>query len=64
VHVSSEGRTPREINFAGPNADFLLVANQDSDTILTFAVDAKTGALVKRQTIACPTPVCLLELPL
>ena len=36
------------------------MANQDSSTILSFAIDQKTGALAKRHQVACPTPVCLL----
>ena len=56
MHVTTGGRTPREIALVG--SDLLLVANQDSSTILSFAIDQKTGALAK----TCPTPVCLLTL--
>mmetsp|Transcript_8424 Transcript_8424/g.25176 ORF Transcript_8424/g.25176 Transcript_8424/m.25176 type:complete len:421 (+) Transcript_8424:1230-2492(+) len=62
VHLSTGGRTPREIAFAGPNAELLLVANQDTNSILSFAVDGATGALERRHRVSCPTPVCLLDL--
>ncbi|CAH0367703.1 unnamed protein product [Pelagomonas calceolata] len=60
MHVTTGGRTPREIALVG--SDLLLVANQDSSTILSFAIDQKTGALAKKHQVACPTPVCLLTL--
>ena len=59
-HVTTGGRTPREIALVG--SEMLLVANQDSSTILSFAIDQKTGALAKKHEVACPTPVCLLTL--
>lgn len=62
MHLSTGGRTPREIAFAGPNAELLLVANQDTNSILSFAVDGATGALERRHRVSCPTPVCLLDL--
>jgi len=64
VYLNSCGRTPREIAFAGPNAELLLVANQDTNTILSFACDPETGALTKRHQVTCKTPVCLLDLDL
>ena len=62
VHLSSGGLTPRELSFAGPNAELLLVANQDDNAITAYAVDADSGALSKRGATRCPTPVCLLDL--
>jgi 6-phosphogluconolactonase (cycloisomerase 2 family) len=62
VHLATGGITPRDVNFAGPNADFLLVANQDSNTIVAFRVDPDSGALTKAHSVRCPTPVCLLDL--
>lgn len=60
THMSTGGRTPRDIALAGP--ELLLVANQDTNSILSFAIDAATGALAKRHQVSCPTPVCMLAL--
>jgi 6-phosphogluconolactonase len=59
-----QGKTPR--NFAiDPTGNFLLVANQNSDEIVVFKRDTKTGALhdtgIKTSVGA---PVCLLFSPL
>jgi 6-phosphogluconolactonase len=56
-HVSTQGRTPR--NFAiDPDGEFLLAANQDSDSIVSFRI--KGGALEPTgQVTAVPTPVCI-----
>jgi 6-phosphogluconolactonase len=57
-HQPTLGRTPR--NFAiDPAGTFLLVGNQDSDTIVTFRVDQATGTLEHVSTTDVPTPVCL-----
>ncbi len=59
-HRGTEGATPR--NFAiSPDGRFLLVANQDSSTIVTMPLDPESG--IPGPTIAVtetPTPVCLL----
>ena len=58
-HRSTEGRTPR--NFAlTPDGRLLLVADQDSDTIVVMPIDKETGTL--GATIAVnpvPTPACI-----
>ena len=53
------GKTPR--NFViDPSGTFLLVANQDSDNVVTFKIDKKTGQLIETGiTTDVPTPVCL-----
>lgn len=53
------GKTPR--NFViDPSGTFLLVANQDSDNIVTFRIDPETGILHETGIITkVPTPVCL-----
>ena len=58
-HRSTEGRTPR--NFAiAPDGRFLLVANQDSDSVVTMPIDQATGILGAAVAVAdVPTPVCL-----
>lgn len=53
------GAHPR--NFAlTPDNQFLLVANQDTDNIVSFKRDAKTGKLILVDEISAPTPVCIL----
>jgi 6-phosphogluconolactonase len=43
-----------------PTGRFLLVANQDGDSILVFRIDAKTGALeATGGTVDVPKPVCV-----
>ena len=58
-HQSTQGQNPR--NFAiTPAGDYLLAENQDSDTIVTFAIDGKTGGLRPAGPVAdAPMPVCL-----
>ena len=58
-HQSTLGEAPR--NFViDPTGTFLLAANQDTDTIVTFRIDLETGALEPTGHVATvPTPVCL-----
>lgn len=58
-HVSTRGKTPR--NFAiDPTGQFLVAANQDSDTLVTFRIDQHTGKLSDPVHIAdVPSPVCV-----
>ena len=58
-HQSTLGKTPRNFSF-DPSGNFLLVANQNSDEIVIFKVDKKTGLLTDTQKrIAVGKPVCL-----
>jgi 6-phosphogluconolactonase len=58
-HQSSLGKTPRNFNF-DPSGNFLLVANQNSDEIVIFKIDRKTGLLNDTgKKIQIPKPVCL-----
>jgi 6-phosphogluconolactonase len=58
-HVPVHGRTPRDFTL-DPTGRFLLVANQDSDNIVTFRLDLQTGLPLEiAQSMAIPTPVCL-----
>lgn len=56
---SVKGKTPR--NFViDPTGKWLLVANQDSNTLVIFRIDPKMGVLVDSGIeIKIPTPVCL-----
>jgi 6-phosphogluconolactonase len=63
LHLKNEyptmGKTPR--NFAiDPTGKFLLAANQASNNIVTFRIDANTGALTPTgDTVETPAPVCI-----
>lgn len=58
-HVSTQGRKPRGFNLE-PSGDWLLAANQDSDTILAFRRDQETGMLTPAGApTASPTPVVI-----
>jgi 6-phosphogluconolactonase len=58
-HVSTEGKWPR--NFViDPTGRFLLVANQHTDNVVVFRIDAQTGRLTPTGNGAqIPVPVCL-----
>jgi 6-phosphogluconolactonase len=57
--VSTKGKHPR--NFViDPGGHFLLAANQDSDNIVIFTIDAASGLLkATSNEISIPNPVCL-----
>ena len=58
-HQSTLGKTPRNFNF-DPSGNFLLVANQNSDEIVIFKRDKKTGLLADTgKRIKVGNPVCL-----
>jgi len=58
-HEPSGGRTPRDFNI-DPTGTFLLAANQDSDTVVTFRIDQATGKLSATGQVAeVMTPVCV-----
>jgi 6-phosphogluconolactonase len=53
------GKHPRNFSLS-PNEDFLIVANQDTNTIVSFKRNSKTGKLTFVSEIAAPMPVCIL----
>ncbi|WP_299017738.1 lactonase family protein [uncultured Polaribacter sp.] len=53
------GEHPRNFSLS-PNEDFLVVANQDTDNIISFKRDEKTGKLIFVDEIKAPIPVCIL----
>jgi 6-phosphogluconolactonase len=58
-HESTQGSTPR--NFAiDPSGAFLLAANQNTDNVVTFRIDPRSGKLAATgQITKVPTPVCV-----
>jgi 6-phosphogluconolactonase len=58
-HEPTQGKTPRSFG-VDPTGRFLLAANQDSDTIVTFHIEQQTGKLVPTgHVMQVPTPVCV-----
>ncbi len=57
------GKTPRDINL-DPTGNWLLAANQDSDSIAVFKIDKSSG-MIKPEHLAerIKSPVCLEWLP-
>jgi len=63
-HQETNGKTPRNF-LVDPKGEFIFVANQDSDTIMMFRTNAKTGKLVAvGKPVKVPSPVCLMLLTL
>lgn len=58
-YQSTLGKKPRNFNF-DPSGNFLLVANQDSDTIVIFKRNIITGLLTDiGNKMEIPNPVCI-----
>ena len=58
-HVSTMGQTPRGFGI-DPDGAFLLVANQDSDTVVSFRLDRSRGLPTPTGlAVAVPSPVCV-----
>jgi len=57
-NISTQGKTPR--HFApDPTGRWLLAENQDSDSVVTFAVDERTGKLADTgRSESIGAPVC------
>jgi 6-phosphogluconolactonase len=53
------GANPRNFSLS-PNQEFLLVANQDTNNIISFKRNIFSGALTFIDEIFAPTPVCIL----
>jgi len=59
-HEPTRGKNPRHFNLH-PTGDWLLVANQHSDAVLTFRRDRDTGRLTAVGPVtATPSPVAIL----
>ena len=60
---SSMGKHPRHF-MIDPTGNYLLVANQDSESVIIFKRDKETGLLSKTdKEIHIPRPVCLQMIP-
>ncbi|HEY1338269.1 MAG TPA: lactonase family protein [Bryobacteraceae bacterium] len=61
--TSTEGKTPRHFAL-DPTGDWLIAANQNSNNLVVFRVDKKTGALKSSGASGdSPAPVCVLFTP-
>ena len=59
-HTSTQGQIPRDFAI-DRTGDFLIVGNQDSDTVVSFRIDRETGDLQPTGHVASvPNPVCIL----
>ncbi len=60
---SAEGRTPRFFTLH-PDGTVLYVLNEDSDSVVTIAVESQRGMLgATRATMGCGSPVCMVFKP-
>ena len=57
-HQPCGGRIPRHFTI-DQTGDFLLVANQNSDSVVTFRINPATGELSAEHMVEVPTPVCI-----
>jgi len=61
--VTTDGKNPRDFAI-DPTGNFMLVANQDSDTIFTYKVDKASGKLYRISSgLDIGNPVCLKFTP-
>ena len=61
--VPSYGKNPRDFAIA-PNGNFLVLSNQDSDSIFVYRIDKSNGKIYKTsQAIEVGSPVCLQFTP-
>jgi 6-phosphogluconolactonase len=58
-HEPSQGRTPRNFNI-DPTGTILIAANQDSNNLVEFRIDAQSGKLTPTgQKVDVGAPVCV-----
>ncbi len=58
-YESTHGKTPRNFSLS-PDENFLVVANQETNTIVSFRRDRNKGTLKFKDQVAAPSPVCIL----
>jgi 6-phosphogluconolactonase len=61
-HEPTQGKTPRNFGLSS-DGSLLLAGNQGSGTIVSFAVDKKTGKLSAIAQAKIPAPVCIKVVP-
>ena len=62
-NTPSGGRTPRCFSI-DPTGHFLLVANQNSNNVVAYSIDAETGRLTPTgQELKVGNPVCVIFVP-
>jgi 6-phosphogluconolactonase len=62
-HVSTQGKTPRNFSL-DPTGGYLFAANENSDTVVLFRVNANTGRLTPAgQVLEVPSPSCVIFVP-
>ena len=58
-HQSTGGKVPRNF-LVDPKGEYLFTANQDTDSIVIFRINPKTGKLTEvGKPVQVPSPVCL-----
>ena len=55
----TKGKDPRNFQLT-PDENFVLVANQNSDNLVSYKRDSKTGLMTYVSEISTPAPVCIL----
>jgi 6-phosphogluconolactonase len=55
----SGGRTPRDFNL-DPVGNFLLALHQNSDNLVIFRINRRTGFLKREREYQVPSPVCVV----
>ncbi|MEH6659156.1 lactonase family protein [Leeuwenhoekiella marinoflava] len=55
----TKGKNPRNFQLT-PDENFVLVANQNSDNLVSYKRDSKTGLMTYVSEISTPAPVCIL----
>ncbi len=58
-NTPTKGKMPRNFSLS-PNEDFMVVANQDSNSLVAFKRDQETGLLTYTSETKAPKPVCVL----
>lgn len=58
-HISCFGKTPRDILVID---NYLLCANQNSNSITVFDINKNTGELCYKSTFNIPHPACIINL--
>ena len=57
-YFSTRGETPRDFNIVS-NGRILVVANQDSNEVLTFKINYKKNKVINLDRVQIEQPVCI-----